>query len=106
MMLVIRTQYRENYGTETDPYWKSKGGQEFKVINLPTNTSEEFLLHLVDSLLPQVQYENSWSMQYMLDWSLEDDSYLSWFEKSQLEYDGEILFAEPIINYEEMKEAA
>lgn len=106
MMLVIRTQYRENYGTETDPYWKSKGGQEFKVINLPIDPSEEFLLELVDSLLPEVQYENAWSVQYVLDWSLEDDSYLSWFEKSQLEFDGEIVCAEPIINYEETKEAA
>jgi len=106
MMMVLRTQYQENYGTAEDPYWKNKGGQEFKVKNIPTDQTEEELLEVVDSLLPQVQYYNEYQVQYLLNWSLESDDYLSWFEKSQLEYDGEIQFAEPIINYEEMKEAA
>jgi hypothetical protein len=105
-MMVLRTQYQENYGTAEDPYWKNKGGQEFKVKNIPTDQTEEELLEVVDSLLPQVQYYNEYQVQYLLNWSLESDDYLSWFEKSQLEYDGEIQFAEPIINYEEMKEAA
>ena len=106
MMMVLRTQYQENYGTAEDPYWKNKGGQEFKVKNIPTDLTEEELLEVVEILLPQVQYYNEYQVQYLLNWSLESDDYLSWFEKSQLEYDGEIQFAEPIINYEEMKEAA
>ena len=100
-MLVLRTQYQENYGTAEDPYWKNKGGQDFKVKNIPTNLTEEELLEVVDNLLPQVQYENEYQIQYLLGWSVEDDSYLSWFEKSQLEYDGEITFKEPEIDYVE-----
>jgi len=61
------------------------------------------MLVVVDKLIsnPFIQYSHSWCEQYLLDWSVEDDSYLSWFEKSQLEYDGEILFPEPIIEYGE-----
>ena len=101
MMMVLRTQYQENYGTAEQPYWKNKGGQEFKVKNIPTDLTEQELLEVVDSLLPQVQYENEYQIQYLLNWTLEDDDYLSWFEQSQLEYDGEITYNEPEIDYVE-----
>jgi uncharacterized protein (DUF3820 family) len=101
MMLVLRTQYQENYGTAEDPYWKNKGGQEFKVKNIPTDLTEEELLEVVDNLLPEVQYENEYQIQYLLDWSIEPDDYLSWFERSQLEYDGEITYKEPELKYVE-----
>ena len=101
MMLVLRTQYQENYGTAEDPYWKNKGGQEFKVKNIPTNLTEEELLEVVDNLLPEIQYYNDYQVQYLLDWSIEPDDYLSWFEQSQLEYDGEITYNEPEIDYVE-----
>ena len=101
MMMVLRTQYQENYGTAENPYWKNKGGQEFKVKNIPTDLTEQELLEVVDSLLPQIQYYNDYQVQYLLNWTLEDDDYLSWFEQSQLEYDGEITFNEPEIDYVE-----
>lgn len=101
MMMVLRTQYQENYGTVENPFWKNKGGQEFKVKNIPTDLTEEELLEVVDSLLPQVQYENEYQIQYLLNWTLEADDYLSWFEQSQLEYDGEITYNEPEIDYVE-----
>ena len=101
-MLVIRTQYRENYGTAEQPYWKNKGGQEYKVKNLPNPISEEELINVVHNLLPELQYENEYQIQYMLDWSVESDDYMSWFEKSQLEYDGEITFYEPSYEYEDL----
>ena len=98
MMIVIRTQYRENYGTESDPYWKFKGGSEYKVTNVPTNA----VIHeVVDAVRSEVEYNDPMSEQYILDWSVEDDGYLSEFEQSQLEYDGAILFPEPTINYKE-----
>ena len=95
-MLVIRTQYRENYGTEDQPYWKNKGGQEYKVTNVPLNEDFEAMIRYIDG----IEYSNSMSEQYIIDWSIESDDYMSWFEKSQLEYDGEILFPEPVIEYE------
>jgi hypothetical protein len=36
------------------------------------------------------------SMEY---WSLEPDTYLSEFERSQLEFDGQILFPETALEY-------
>jgi hypothetical protein len=99
MMMVLRTQYRENYGTAENPFWKNKGGQEFKVKNIPSDLTEEELLEVVDLLLSQIQYENEYQVQYLLNWTLEADDYLSDFEESQLNYDGEILFKEPEIEY-------
>ena len=99
MMIVLRTQYRENYGTEDQPYWKFKGGSEYKVTNVPTDA----VIHeVVDAVRSEVEYNGPMSEQYILDWSVEDDGYLSEFEQSQLEYDGAILYPEPTINYEEI----
>lgn len=103
MMIVLRTQYRENYGTPEAPHWKFKGGSEYKITNVPTDLSEQEMLVLVDKLLsnPFIQYSNSMSEQYLLNWSTEEDDYMSEFERGQLEWDGEILFPEPIIGYGE-----
>ena len=43
-MIVIRTQYMENYGAhdwdgtgECPQYWKFKGGSEYKITNIDIN---------------------------------------------------------------------
>jgi hypothetical protein len=100
-MIVIRTQYRENYGTETEPYWKFKGGSDYKVTNVPTNALAHEVVDAVLSKVDYIEYEGPMSEQYILDWSVEDDGYLSEFEQSQLQYDGEITFPEPTIEYKE-----
>ena len=51
-----------------------------------------------------VEYSNEGAREYILDWSIEGDDYLSWFEKSQLEYDGDIGIKEPVIEYSELVE--
>jgi hypothetical protein len=38
----------------------------------------------------------------MVDWSMESDDYLSWFEKSQLQFDGAITSKEPAMTYQEV----
>jgi hypothetical protein len=96
-MLVIRTQYMENYGTAKEPYWKMKGGQDYKILNVPLNTNYEEIVALAD-----LEYKNEYQEEYILDWSIESDDYLSWFEKSQLEYDGKIVYKEPTIEYNEL----
>jgi hypothetical protein len=85
-------------------YWKNKGGSEYKITNVPTSLSEQEMLEVVDKICsnPFITYSHSWCEQYLLDWSVEDEGYLSWFERSQLEYDGEILYKEPEIGYEEL----
>ena len=97
-MLVIRTQYRENYGTEDQPYWKNKGGQEYKVKNVPPNENITTIIENINN----IEYSNSMSQQFVINWSWENDDYLSWFEQSQLEYDGMIQFREPVIDYEDL----
>jgi hypothetical protein len=108
MILVIRTQFMENYGAhdwdgtgECPQYWKMKGGSEYKVVGVPLNIDYQAV---VDST--GVEYSNEGAREYILDWSLESDDYLSWFEKSQLEYDGKIACPEPVINYKELEVAA
>jgi hypothetical protein len=99
-MLVIRTQYRENYGTTEQPYWKNKGGQEYKVfnVNLNKNLGSEVVAKVESLIVKNDEYQQ----EYIIDWSWESDDYLSWFEQSQLEYDGVIQFREPVIEYEDL----
>ena len=104
MMLVIRTQFMENYGAhdwdgtgECPQYWKMKGGSEYKVTNVPLNIDYQEVVSMAN-----VETDNIGCREYILDWSIEADDYLSWFEKSQLEYDGKITCAEPIIKYSEL----
>ena len=105
MMLVIRTQDRENYaahqGFDGTYYWKNKWGSEYLVKKIPS-VSDEGLTAIVLFLRSQIEQDNEYYQTTILDWSIESDTYLSWFERSQLEYDGEITFKEPILNYEEI----
>lgn len=101
MMLVIRTQYMENYGAHdwsgegTCPqYWKMKGGSEYKVTGVPLNVDYAEVVASAN-----VEYSSDYAREYIIDWSIEDDGYLSQFERSQMEYDGEIMFPEPEIEY-------
>jgi hypothetical protein len=102
MMLVIETQYLENYGTETEPYWKFKGGDMVKVLNVPLNIDYSAV---VDMVSPQIEYKNAFAEKYILGWGLEPDDFLSPFEKGQLDYDGEIAYKEPEIDYKELVNA-
>jgi len=103
-MLVIRTQFMENYGAhdwdgtgECPQYWKMKGGSEYKITNVPLNIDYQEVVSMAN-----VEKDNEYCREYILDWSMEADDYLSWFEKSQLEYDGEITSKEPTIEYSEL----
>ena len=104
MMLVIRTQYMENYGAhdwdgtgECPQYWKMKGGSEYKITDVPLNIDYQEVVSMAN-----VEKDNEYCREYILDWSMEADDYLSWFEKSQLEYDGVIACKEPTIEYSEL----
>ena len=99
MMLVVSTQCYENYGTEDQPYWKNKGGSDYKVLNVPNNLTIE---QMVEQVRDQVEYSNPYSEEYIIGCTLRPDDWLSGFEQSQLEYDGAILYPEPTINYEEI----
>jgi len=108
MMLVIRTHFMENYGAhdwdgtgECPQYWKMKGGSEYKITDVPLNIDYQEVVSMAN-----VETDNIGCREYILDWSIESDDYLSWFEKSQLEYDGVIACKEPTIEYSELNGVA
>lgn len=105
-MLVIDTQYYENYGAhdwngegECPQYWKAKGGSSYKILNCPLNIDFEEVV-----AASGIGHSNDYSEEVVIGWAIESDDYLSWFEKSQLEYDGAITCFEPTLEYSEIVE--
>jgi hypothetical protein len=102
MLLVIHTQDYENYaahqGFTGEYYWKAKGGQEYKVTNLPSEFDADEVL---ESVRGKIEQDNEYFQTEVVGYTIQPDDYLSWFEKSQLEYDGAIAFKEPEIDYGE-----
>jgi hypothetical protein len=104
MMLVIRTQVYENYGAhdwdgagDCPQYWKAKGGSEYKITGVPLNIDYAEVVSAAD-----IERNNDYVQETIIDWSIESDDYLSWFEKSQLEYEGEIVYREPMMEYSDL----
>jgi len=107
MKIVITTQFRENYGAhdwdgegECPQHWKFKGGSDYIVEDIETHvTLDNFFGKncgmIVDSIRSKIEHKSEYSEEYIIDWSIEEDSYMSDFEKSQLEYDGYIAHPEP-----------
>ena len=82
--------------TGKDAYWKAKGGHEYKVTDIPQGVDPEEILELVRG---EIERADDYFMEHIVGHSVESDDYLSWFEKSQLDYEGEIAYAEPTIEY-------
>lgn len=109
MMLVIDTQYKENYGAhdwdgtgECPQYWKFKGGSSYKVVGIPAGVDVEEVLELVRG---SIEHRSDYSEEHIIGYGVQSDDWLSDFEKSQLEYEGEIMSAEPTIHYNELNES-
>jgi len=103
MMLVIQTQDYENYaahqGFTGEFYWKAKGGSEYKILGVPNGVSMDEVFNVARL---EIEQNNDYFQTTTIGYSLEADDYLSWFEKSQLEYEGEIEFPEPFIEYSDL----
>lgn len=104
MMLVIATQVHENYGAHDwdgtgvcPQYWKAKGGADYKITNIPLNID-----YLAVVAMAGLEGGNDYFREQIIDWKIEGDDYLSWFEKSQLDYEGTITHKEPTIEYSEL----
>jgi len=102
-MLVVTTQDYENAAAAPDftgEYaWKAKGGSEYKITKLPSNVNLEEIVSMVRSTIEQ---NNEYFRTIILGYETQPDDYLSWFEESQLEFDGKITWEEPIIEYSEL----
>ena len=87
--LLIQTQVLENYGTESEPYWKAKGGGDYVVKNFRKfNAATEVVM----ALRGQVEQDNEFVREYIIGWEVVADDYLTEFERSQLEYEGRITY--------------
>ena len=89
MKAIIFTQVYENYGTDTDAYWKAKGGDEYVVRNV---ANEEDATIAVMGVRNQIEQSNDFVRETIINWKLVDNNYLTEFERSQLEYEGKIDF--------------
>lgn len=98
MMLVIHTQDHENYGYR----WKAKGGSEYKVLGVPSNIDVDAL---VDTLRSEIEVDNDSFRSTIIGYNLEQDDYLSHFERDQMEYEGKIVFPEPTLEYSDFVQA-
>jgi len=94
--LLITTQVYENYGDADKPYWKAKGGNDyvvkkFKNINKATEA--------VMILRSQIECDNEMFREQIIGWDIVADDYLTPFEKSQLDYEGQIRFPAQELTY-------
>jgi len=87
--LVIQTQVYENYGSESKPHWKAKGGDAYVVSNF---TQFNDVQSFVDNIGEQVTTDDSFYQEYIVDWFVATDDYLTEFERQQLEFDGRITY--------------
>ena len=107
MMLVIETQCYENYawnedgsiGTGPNAYWKAKGGSSYKILGVPIDVDLDEVVTLVRG---DIEKSNDYVQETIIGYGLEADDWMSDFERSQLEYDGDIEFPEPFIEYSDI----
>lgn len=97
MKLLLTTQVFENYawnedgsiGTGADAYWKPKGGSDYVVKNFKGHNR---LTEVVMTLRSQVEVDNEYFREHLVDWQVVPDDHLTEFEKNQLEFDGKITY--------------
>lgn len=94
--LLITTQIHENYafdedgnlGTGVNAYWKAKGSNDYVVKNFNQNSSVEAVM----ALRSKIECDNDMLREHIIDWCIVADDYLTEFERSQLEYEGKIMY--------------
>lgn len=109
MKLMITTQVQENYGAhdwdgegECPQYWKFKGGSDYFYKLGSVARSEEALAELIHVLRKQIETSNEGFREYIIGWSVESDDYLTDYEQSQLEYEGEVIYGAQELKLEEV----
>ena len=111
MKLVISTQCRENYGAHdydgngpVPQYWKNKGGSDYIVDDIEhfVAVDDDFFAKNIKSVVydyiaKKIEQKSDYYEETIINYSIEDNDYMSEFEKSQLEFEGSIRFYEPRI---------
>ena len=94
--LLITTRIQENYGAhdwdgegECPQYWKMKGGNDYVVKKFKdVNKATEVVM----ALRSQIESDNYAFREWVINWEVVADDYLTEFEQSQLEYEGKITY--------------
>ena len=110
MKLHITCQFMENYGAHTwdgegacPQHWKFKGGEDYFYPLGPNGRSEEALAELVEGLRSRVEWSDEGSRQYIVGYGVVEDSFMTEYERSQLEYEGRVIY--PAITLAELEVA-
>lgn len=95
--LLISTQVYENYawmedgflGTGDQAYWKPKGGSDYVVKGVDECDMIDII---VDRVRSKIETDNDAFQEHIIGYRVVADNYLTEFERSQLEYEGRIVF--------------
>ena len=96
--LLISTQVHENYGAhdwdgegQCPQYWKAKGGNDYVVKQF--KGGESAATEAIMGLRSQIECNNDGFQETIIGWEIVGDKYLTEFEQSQLDYDGEVIYS-------------
>ena len=97
MKLHITTQVYENYGAhdwdgkgECPQYWKAKGGSDYVIKNF--KGGDEDAVKAIFCLRTQIESDDEFFRESILSWNIVSNDFLTEFEQSQLDYEGQIRF--------------
>lgn len=98
--LLISTQVYENYGShdwngvgECPSYWKAKGGMDYVILNFINTARRSFTESATEAVMAirsEIERDNHAFREYIVDWQIVKDDYLTEFERDQLNYAGKI----------------
>ena len=104
MKLHITCQYMENYGAhdwdgqgECPQHWKFKGGEDYFYPLGQFQPNAEHIEELVEYFRKEVEWNDVGSRQYIVGYGIVEDSFMTEFEKSQLEYEGVIQYPAKVL---------
>jgi hypothetical protein len=111
LKLHIQTQCQENYGAhdwdgegECPQYWKFKGGNDYMYAMGSVMRSTEVLAELVEYFRKDIECDNQHFREYIIGFEVVADDFLTDFEKSQLEYDGTIVYGSTQLELKEQEQ--
>jgi hypothetical protein len=103
MKLHIYTQDQENYGAhdwdgegECPQYWKFKGGVDF-FVPMGHRINSETATAIVMAVRGDIEENSEYFRREIVGWDIVSDDFMTEFEKSQLEYEGEIRYPAKVL---------
>jgi hypothetical protein len=101
----VYTQEYENYAwvdgelqTGSSAYWKAKGGRDIFITNF--DGDKKTATTVVESLRNQIEIGNDAYISEIIGFDIVEDDFMTEFEKSQLDYEGQIRFPAEVIELE------